>query len=131
MESYTNIERRNIDFNFLKFCVLDEVDGTLRIGFVEDVELIPGKVEDEITDLVRLLPRAQALHGGIQQSQGEVMLSRSRFGKSITLMATNVAIEDLYTFLASQENAANMSLEVLKALPCLQKRDQSRKARFG
>lgn len=66
LESYTDIERRNIDFSFFKFHVLDKVDGMLRMSFVEDVELILGKVEDETTDIVGLLPRAQALHGGIQ-----------------------------------------------------------------
>lgn len=46
----------------------------------------------------------------------------------MTLMATNVATEDLDTFLADQENAANVSLEVLKTRVRLQERDQSRKA---
>lgn len=130
MESYTDIERRNIDFSFFKFGVLDEVDGILRMSFVEDVELILGKVEDETTDIVGLLPRAQALHGGIQQSQREVTLSGSRSDKFMTSMPTNVATEDLDTFLAGQENAANVSLEVLKTWVRLQERDQSRKARF-
>ncbi|KAL8534304.1 hypothetical protein ACS0TY_010352 [Phlomoides rotata] len=40
------IERGNIDFRALKFRVLDEADEMLRMGFVEDVELILGKVED-------------------------------------------------------------------------------------
>ncbi|XP_034710880.1 DEAD-box ATP-dependent RNA helicase 7 [Vitis riparia] len=43
----------------------------------------------------------------------------------------DVATEDLDAFLAGQENAANVSLEVLKALPRLQERDQSRGGRFG
>lgn len=47
----------------------------LRMSFVEDVELILGKVEDETTNIVGLLPGAQALHGGIQQFQREVTLS--------------------------------------------------------
>ncbi|KAL2558503.1 DEAD-box ATP-dependent RNA helicase 7 [Forsythia ovata] len=41
-----HIERGNIDFSSLKFRVLDESDEMLRMGFVEDVELILGKVED-------------------------------------------------------------------------------------
>ncbi|XP_057481806.1 DEAD-box ATP-dependent RNA helicase 7-like isoform X3 [Actinidia eriantha] len=41
-----HIERENIDFSSLKFRVLDEADEMLRMGFVEDVELILGKVED-------------------------------------------------------------------------------------
>lgn len=100
----------------------------LRMSFVEDVELILGKMEDETTNIVGLLPGAQALHGGIQQFQREVTLSGSRSDKFKTLMATNVATEDLDTFLADQENAANVSLEVLKTRVRLQERDQSRKA---
>ncbi|XP_043813464.1 DEAD-box ATP-dependent RNA helicase 7 isoform X2 [Manihot esculenta] len=41
-----HIERGNIDLSLLKFRVLDEADEMLRMGFVEDVELILGKVED-------------------------------------------------------------------------------------
>ncbi|XP_015877985.2 DEAD-box ATP-dependent RNA helicase 7 [Ziziphus jujuba] len=41
-----HLERGNIDFSSLKFRVLDEADEMLRMGFVEDVELILGKVED-------------------------------------------------------------------------------------
>lgn len=41
-----HIERGNIDFSSLKFRVLDEADEMLRMGFVEDVELILGKVPD-------------------------------------------------------------------------------------
>ncbi|KAJ8752766.1 hypothetical protein K2173_008501 [Erythroxylum novogranatense] len=41
-----HIERGNIDFSVLKFRVLDEADEMLRMGFVEDVEFILGKVED-------------------------------------------------------------------------------------
>ncbi|RVX08252.1 DEAD-box ATP-dependent RNA helicase 7 [Vitis vinifera] len=37
-----HIERGNIDFSSLKFRVLDEADEMLRMGFVEDVELILG-----------------------------------------------------------------------------------------
>lgn len=37
-----HIERGNIDFRALKFRVLDESDEMLRMGFVEDVELILG-----------------------------------------------------------------------------------------
>ncbi|KAI9198651.1 hypothetical protein LWI28_019683 [Acer negundo] len=41
-----HLERNNIDFGSLKFRVLDEADEMLRMGFVEDVELILGKVQD-------------------------------------------------------------------------------------
>ncbi|KAG8390276.1 hypothetical protein BUALT_Bualt01G0066800 [Buddleja alternifolia] len=41
-----HLERGNLDFRGLKFRVLDEADEMLRMGFVEDVELILGKVED-------------------------------------------------------------------------------------
>ncbi|XP_051142911.1 DEAD-box ATP-dependent RNA helicase 7-like [Andrographis paniculata] len=41
-----HIERGNIDLSALKFRVLDEADEMLRMGFVEDVELILGKVKD-------------------------------------------------------------------------------------
>ncbi|KAF5728236.1 DEAD-box ATP-dependent RNA helicase 7 [Tripterygium wilfordii] len=41
-----HIERGNLDLSTLKFRVLDEADEMLRMGFVEDVELILGKVED-------------------------------------------------------------------------------------
>ncbi|KAG6754426.1 hypothetical protein POTOM_042465 [Populus tomentosa] len=41
-----HIEKGNIDLSLLKFRVLDESDEMLRMGFVEDVELILGKVED-------------------------------------------------------------------------------------
>lgn len=37
-----HIERGNLDFRSLKFRVLDEVDEMLKIGFVDDVELILG-----------------------------------------------------------------------------------------
>ncbi|KAL7003230.1 DEAD-box ATP-dependent RNA helicase 7 [Sarracenia purpurea var. burkii] len=41
-----HIERENIDLSSLKFRVLDEADEMLKMGFVDDVELILGKVED-------------------------------------------------------------------------------------
>nr|XP_017218730.1 PREDICTED: DEAD-box ATP-dependent RNA helicase 7-like isoform X1 [Daucus carota subsp. sativus]XP_017218731.1 PREDICTED: DEAD-box ATP-dependent RNA helicase 7-like isoform X1 [Daucus carota subsp. sativus]XP_017218732.1 PREDICTED: DEAD-box ATP-dependent RNA helicase 7-like isoform X1 [Daucus carota subsp. sativus]XP_017218734.1 PREDICTED: DEAD-box ATP-dependent RNA helicase 7-like isoform X1 [Daucus carota subsp. sativus]XP_017218735.1 PREDICTED: DEAD-box ATP-dependent RNA helicase 7-like is len=41
-----HIERGNVDFSSIKFRVLDEADEMLRMGFVEDVEYILGKVED-------------------------------------------------------------------------------------
>ncbi|KAL5099358.1 hypothetical protein RYX36_003685 [Vicia faba] len=41
-----HIERKNIDLSHLKFRVLDEADEMLRMGFVDDVELILGKVQD-------------------------------------------------------------------------------------
>ncbi|KAE9620994.1 hypothetical protein Lal_00019877 [Lupinus albus] len=41
-----HIERGNIDLSLLRFRVLDEADEMLRMGFVEDVELILGKVDD-------------------------------------------------------------------------------------
>ncbi|XXG70403.1 hypothetical protein AAC387_Pa06g3173 [Persea americana] len=41
-----HLERNTIELKSLKFRVLDEADEMLRMGFVEDVELILGKVED-------------------------------------------------------------------------------------
>ncbi|PPR94482.1 hypothetical protein GOBAR_AA26182 [Gossypium barbadense] len=41
-----HIERGNIHLGSLKFRVLDEADEMLRMGFVDDVELILGKVKD-------------------------------------------------------------------------------------
>ncbi|TKY45063.1 DEAD-box ATP-dependent RNA helicase 7 [Spatholobus suberectus] len=41
-----HIERENLDLKHLRFRVLDEADEMLRMGFVEDVELILGKVQD-------------------------------------------------------------------------------------
>ncbi|XP_022928900.1 DEAD-box ATP-dependent RNA helicase 7-like [Cucurbita moschata] len=41
-----HINRNNIDLRSLKFRVLDEADEMLRMGFVDDVEFILGKVED-------------------------------------------------------------------------------------
>ncbi|KAG6465972.1 DEAD-box ATP-dependent RNA helicase 7-like [Zingiber officinale] len=41
-----HIERGTLDLRALNFRVLDEADEMLRMGFVEDVELILGKVED-------------------------------------------------------------------------------------
>ncbi|CAN8251916.1 unnamed protein product [Cochlearia groenlandica] len=41
-----HIERRNLELSYLQFRVLDEADEMLRMGFVDDVELILGKVED-------------------------------------------------------------------------------------
>ncbi|WJX14634.1 DEAD-box ATP-dependent RNA helicase 7, variant 2 [Trifolium repens] len=41
-----HIERGSIDLSQLKFRVLDEADEMLRMGFVEDVELILGKVKN-------------------------------------------------------------------------------------
>ncbi|KAL3524203.1 hypothetical protein ACH5RR_017037 [Cinchona calisaya] len=41
-----HIERGNIDLSSLKFRVLDEADEMLKMGFVDDVEFILGKVEN-------------------------------------------------------------------------------------
>ncbi|KAK7314919.1 hypothetical protein VNO77_33449 [Canavalia gladiata] len=41
-----HIERETLDLGHLRFRVLDEADEMLRMGFVEDVELILGKVAD-------------------------------------------------------------------------------------
>ncbi|KAF6170128.1 hypothetical protein GIB67_025817 [Kingdonia uniflora] len=41
-----HIERGNLNFSSLKFRVLDEADEMLKMGFVNDVELILGKVKD-------------------------------------------------------------------------------------
>ncbi|GAB2294072.1 DEAD-box ATP-dependent RNA helicase 7 [Dionaea muscipula] len=49
-----HIERGNIDLSSLQFRVLDEADEMLRMGFVDDVELILGKVED-VTKVQTLL----------------------------------------------------------------------------
>ncbi|CAN0891610.1 DEAD-box ATP-dependent RNA helicase 7 [Linum grandiflorum] len=49
-----HIERGNINFSTLMFRVLDEADEMLRMGFVDDVELILGKVED-VTKVQTLL----------------------------------------------------------------------------
>lgn len=43
----------------------------------------------------------------------------------------DVAAEDLDTYLAGKENVSDVRLEVLKELPRLQQRDQSRGGRFG
>ncbi|KAL8111407.1 hypothetical protein AgCh_019215 [Apium graveolens] len=143
-----HIERGNLDFSSLKFCVFDKADEMLKMCFVDDVELFLGKVEDaslvqtllfsatlpiwmkhivsrflkpnkKIADLVGnekmkasinqwgrsiiftetkdsasqltgIFPRAGALHGGIQQTTGEVTLVGFRSGKFMTLVATNV-----------------------------------------
>ncbi|RXH94952.1 hypothetical protein DVH24_024636 [Malus domestica] len=44
--SRDHIERGNIDLSTLKVRILDEADEMLRMGFVDDVELILGKVKD-------------------------------------------------------------------------------------
>ncbi|XP_061997084.1 DEAD-box ATP-dependent RNA helicase 7 [Rosa rugosa] len=49
-----HIERGNIDLSTLKFRVLDEADEMLRMGFVDDVEQILGKVKD-VTKVQTLL----------------------------------------------------------------------------
>jgi ATP-dependent RNA helicase DDX21 len=49
-----HIEKGNIDLSHLKFRVLDEADEMLRMGFVDDVELILGKVQD-VTKVQTLL----------------------------------------------------------------------------
>ncbi|XP_020588988.1 DEAD-box ATP-dependent RNA helicase 7 [Phalaenopsis equestris] len=41
-----HLERGTLDLKFLKFRVLDEADEMLNMGFVDDVELILGKVAD-------------------------------------------------------------------------------------
>ncbi|KAG6660335.1 hypothetical protein I3843_03G093300 [Carya illinoinensis] len=60
-----HIERGNIDFSSLKFRVLDEADEMLRMGFVEDVELILGKVED--TSKVQTLLFSATLPSWVKQ----------------------------------------------------------------
>ncbi|KAK2421230.1 DEAD-box ATP-dependent RNA helicase 3, chloroplastic [Trifolium repens] len=49
-----HIGKGNIDLSHLKFRVLDEADEMLRMGFVDDVELILGKVQD-VTKVQTLL----------------------------------------------------------------------------
>ncbi|KAF6144122.1 hypothetical protein GIB67_004795, partial [Kingdonia uniflora] len=41
------IKKGNLNFSSLKFRVLDEADEMLKMRFVDDVELILGKVKDE------------------------------------------------------------------------------------
>ncbi|KAF6147075.1 hypothetical protein GIB67_036794, partial [Kingdonia uniflora] len=41
-----HIERGNLNFSSLKFLVLDEADEMLKMGFVDDVELILGTLMD-------------------------------------------------------------------------------------
>ncbi|KAF5480313.1 hypothetical protein F2P56_001073 [Juglans regia] len=60
-----HIERGNIDFSSLKFRVLDEADEMLRMGFVEDVELILGKVKD--TSKVQTLLFSATLPSWVKQ----------------------------------------------------------------
>ncbi|EYU19497.1 hypothetical protein ABFS82_06G114100 [Erythranthe guttata] len=49
-----HLERGTLNLGSLKFRVLDEADEMLRMGFVEDVELILGKVQD-VTQVQTLL----------------------------------------------------------------------------
>ncbi|KAG8050514.1 hypothetical protein GUJ93_ZPchr0009g1397 [Zizania palustris] len=48
------VEKGTLNFKLLKFRVLDEADEMLNMGFVDDVELILGKVED-VTKVQTLL----------------------------------------------------------------------------
>nr|XP_029123324.1 DEAD-box ATP-dependent RNA helicase 7-like [Elaeis guineensis] len=50
-----HIERGTLDLKFLKFRILDEADEMLNKGFVDDVELILGKVEDVHLSLLFLI----------------------------------------------------------------------------
>ena len=50
-----HIERGNIDLSQLKFRVLDEADEMLRMGFVEDVELILGTLFGFWPNVISLL----------------------------------------------------------------------------
>ncbi|XP_060971797.1 DEAD-box ATP-dependent RNA helicase 7 [Cannabis sativa] len=49
-----HLERKNLDLTSLKFRVLDEADEMLKMGFVDDVELILGQVKD-LTQVQTLL----------------------------------------------------------------------------
>ncbi|CAH9094300.1 unnamed protein product [Cuscuta epithymum] len=60
-----HLMRGNLDFTSLKFRVLDEVDEMLRIGFVEDVEFILGKVQD--VNQVQTLLFSATLPGWVKQ----------------------------------------------------------------
>ncbi|XP_011041667.1 PREDICTED: DEAD-box ATP-dependent RNA helicase 7-like [Populus euphratica] len=60
-----HIEKGNIDLSLLKFRVLDEADEMLRMGFVEDVELILGKVKD--VNKVQTLLFSATLPGWVKQ----------------------------------------------------------------
>lgn len=48
LDMQDHIDRGNIDLSALKFRVLDEADEMLRMGFVEDVELILGMLQVNI-----------------------------------------------------------------------------------
>ncbi|URE21279.1 GUCT (NUC152) domain [Musa troglodytarum] len=60
-----HIERGNLDLKALKFRVLDEADEMLNMGFVDDVELILGKVED--TSKVQTLLFSATLPGWVKK----------------------------------------------------------------
>ncbi|KAF6138548.1 hypothetical protein GIB67_022582 [Kingdonia uniflora] len=49
------IRRGNLNFSSLKFRVLDEADEMLKMGFVDDVELILGKVKDASVDQITVV----------------------------------------------------------------------------
>ncbi|KZV25365.1 DEAD-box ATP-dependent RNA helicase 7 [Dorcoceras hygrometricum] len=68
-----HIERGNIDLRSLKFRVLDEADEMLRMGFVEDVELILGKVED--ASKVQTLLFSATLPDWVKQIQAKFLKS--------------------------------------------------------
>ncbi|GAB4858705.1 hypothetical protein Ancab_010178 [Ancistrocladus abbreviatus] len=84
-----HIERVNINLGSLQFRVFDEADEMLRMGFVDDVELILGKVED--VSKVQTLLFGATLPDWVKH----VTLSRYRSGKFMTLVATNVAARGL------------------------------------
>ncbi|KAL5700808.1 RNA helicase [Ranunculus cassubicifolius] len=59
-----HLEKGNLDVSALKFRVLDEADEMLRMGFVDDVELILGKVKD--LNLVQTLLFSATLPSWVQ-----------------------------------------------------------------
>ncbi|KAL5707201.1 RNA helicase [Ranunculus cassubicifolius] len=59
-----HLEKGNLDLSALKFRVLDEADDMLRMGFVDDVELILGKVKD--LNLVQTLLFSATLPSWVQ-----------------------------------------------------------------
>ncbi|CAA0835551.1 DEAD-box ATP-dependent RNA helicase 7 [Striga hermonthica] len=84
-----HLQNGRIDFRALKFRVLDDADDMLRMGFVEDVEFILGKVED--ASKVQTLLFSATLPPWVKQ----VTLAGFRSGKFFTLVATNVEARGL------------------------------------
>ncbi|KAG6410855.1 hypothetical protein SASPL_128926 [Salvia splendens] len=83
-----HLESGNIDFRSLKFRVLDEADEMLRMGFVDDVELIRGKVED--SSKVQTLLFSATLPSWVKQTR-KLLRKPDRFvGSEKMKTSTNV-----------------------------------------